>query len=207
MSQRDLGLWRRALADRADLLTSLAKGPLGAQVFRLSNLVGHALEADRKVLFFGNGGSAALAQHAAAELVGRFEKKRKALAALALTTDLSVLTAVANDYGYDRVFERQIESLACRGDVAIALSASGRSPNVLRGLRAATRCGARTAALLGQGGGLARELAGLALIVPASRVSLIQEVHELIVHVLCEQVDRRLATSRARSQARHGGNA
>jgi D-sedoheptulose 7-phosphate isomerase len=202
VSKLDLGLWRRALADRADLLTTLADGPLGAQVIRLADLVGDALTADRKVLIFGNGGSAALAQHVAAELVGRFEKERKALSAVALTTDLSILTAVANDYGYDRVFERQIEGLAQRGDVAIALSTSGRSPNVLLGLRAATRRGARTAALLGQDGGPARRLAGLSLVVPASRVSLIQEVHELIVHVLCEELDRRLARPRTRSRQR-----
>ncbi len=198
----DLGLWRRALADRADLLATLAEGALGAQVIQLSNLVGHALIAGRKVILFGNGGSAALAQHAAAELVGRFEKKRKALSAVALTTDLSVLTALANDYGYEHVFERQIEALAERGDVAIALSTSGRSPNVLLGLRAATRRGARTAALLGQDGGPARQLAGLSLVVPASRVSLIQEVHELIVHVLCEGLDLRLARPRTRRQRR-----
>ena len=197
-----LELWRRALADRADLLTTLAGGALGAQVIQLSNLVRQALMADRKVLFFGNGGSAALAQHAAAELVGRFEKKRKALSAMALTTDVSVLTALANDYGYNHVFERQIEALAQRGDVAIALSTSGRSPNVLLALRAATRRGARTAALLGQDGGPARRLAGLSLVVPASRVPLIQEVHELIVHVLCEGLDRRLARPRTRSRQR-----
>ena len=180
----------------------MAAGPLGAQVMQLADLVADALLANGKILFFGNGGSAALAQHAAAELVGRFERERKALAAIALTADQSILTAVANDYGYDRVFERQIEGLARPGDVAIGLSTSGRSPNVLRGLRAATRRGAHTAALLGQGGGPARRLAKLSLVVPATRVSLIQEAHELVVHVLCEAVDQRIARSRTRPQRR-----
>src|SRR5262245_14817964 len=190
--------WHRALADRANLLTTIGRGTLGTDVMRLADLVARALTGPGKVLFFGNGGSAALAQHAAAELVGRFEKERKPLPALALSTDLSLLTAVSNDYGYDRVFERQIEGLVQTTDVAIALSTSGRSPNVLRGLRAAARRGATTAALLGQGGGPARRLADLALVVPASRVSLIQEAHELIVHVLCEAIDRHVAKPRPR---------
>jgi D-sedoheptulose 7-phosphate isomerase len=115
-----------------------------------------AMTGNRKVLLFGNGGSAATAQHVAAELVGRYERSGRALPAMAPTTDSSIMTAVANDYGYDRVFERQIEGLAGPGDVAIAISTSGRSKNILRGLRAATRRGATTAALLGKGGGSAR---------------------------------------------------
>jgi D-sedoheptulose 7-phosphate isomerase len=156
---------------------------------RLADLVATTLAADGKVLFFGNGGSAATAQHAAAEFVGRYERERKALAAIALSTDTSILTAVANDYGFDRVFERQINGLAKPGDVAIALSTSGKSKNILRGLRAAKARGATTAALLGQGGGPARRLADLPIVVPSSRVPLIQEAHDVIVHVLCEAID------------------
>ena len=143
------------------------------------------------MLFFGNGGSAATAQHAAAELVGRYEREREALPAISLTTDTSILTAVANDYGFDRIFERQINGLAGPGDVAIALSTSGKSKNILRGLRAARAHGATTVALLGKGGGPARRLADLSIVVPSSRVPLIQEVHDVIVHVLCEAVDLR----------------
>jgi D-sedoheptulose 7-phosphate isomerase len=201
MAERDLVFWRRGLRDRVSLLDRLAESSLGVRVTRLADLVVETIVADGRVLLFGNGGSAAAAQHAAAELVGRYETERKALPAIALTTDTSVLTAVANDYGYNRVFERQIEGLAHPGDVAIAISTSGRSDNVLRGLRAAKRRGAKTAALLGQGGGPARGLADLPLVVPASRVALIQEAHELIVHVLCEEIDRRLGPSRRR---RHG---
>ena len=189
MVDRDLALWRRALQERARLLTSLARSSIGPQVMRLADLVARTLAADGKVLFFGNGGSAATAQHAAAEFVGRFERERKALPAIALSTDTSILTAVANDYGFDRVFERQINGLAKPGDVAIALSTSGKSKNILRGLRAAKARGATTAALLGQGGGPARRLADLPIVVPSSRVPLIQEAHDAIVHVLCEAID------------------
>lgn len=189
MAERDLALWRRALQERARLLTSLARSSLGPQVMRLADLVAKALAADGKVLFFGNGGSAATAQHAAAELVGRYERERKALPAISLTTDTSILTAVANDYGFERVFERQINGLAKPGDVAIALSTSGKSKNILRGLRAAKARGVTTAALLGQGGGPARRLADLAIVVPSSRVPLIQEAHDAIVHVVCEAID------------------
>lgn len=204
MADRDLTFWRQALQERASLLDTLAESSLGIQLTRLADLVVEAMTADGKVLLFGNGGSAAAAQHAAAELVGRYEAERKALPAIALTTDTSILTAVANDYGYDRVFERQIESLAHPGDVAIAFSTSGRSENVLRGLRAAKLSGAKTVALLGQGGGPARRVADLSLVVPASRVPLIQEAHELIVHVLCEEIDRRLGPSRRRRHPRPG---
>jgi D-sedoheptulose 7-phosphate isomerase len=186
-----LALWRRALRERARLLTSLARSSLGPQVLRLADVVATTLAADGKVLFFGNGGSAATAQHAAAELVGRYERERNALPAIALTTDTSILTAVANDYGFDRVFERQMNGLAKPGDVAIALSTSGKSKNILRGLRAARARGVMTAALLGQGGGPARRLADLAIVVPSSRVPLIQEAHDVMVHILCEAIDLR----------------
>jgi D-sedoheptulose 7-phosphate isomerase len=198
MRERTLTPWRRAIAERAELLSVLTNGPIGGEVMQLASLVAGALRAGAAILFFGNGGSAALAQHAAAELVGRFEKERAALRAVALTTDTSILTAVANDYGYDRVFERQINGIAQRGDVAIGLSTSGRSPNVLRGLRAARHRGATTVALLGKGGGPARRLADFPLVIPVSRVALVQEAHELIVHVLCDEIERRLSESRGR---------
>ena len=192
---RGLEVWRKSIRERATLLTALARSSLGPRVMQVADLMAEAMAADRKVLLFGNGGSAASAQHAAAELVGRYERERKALPAIALTTDTAILTAVSNDYGYDRVFERQIMGLAQKGDVVIALSTSGRSKNILRGLRAARRCGATTAALLGQGGGPARLLADLPIVVPASRVPLIQEAHDFIIHVLCEAIDRRRQTS------------
>jgi D-sedoheptulose 7-phosphate isomerase len=198
MAETIASTWARALAERSNLLAALGRSALDLQLARLSDWIVEAAASGRRVLLFGNGGSAATAQHAAAELVGRYETERAPIAAVALTTDTSILTAVANDYGFDRLFERQIEGLAHRGDVAVALSTSGRSPNVLRGLRAARRCGARTAALLGRNGGPARRLADLALVVPATRTSVIQEAHELLIHVLCEEVERRVALRRRR---------
>jgi D-sedoheptulose 7-phosphate isomerase len=197
-----MSAWARALSERSSLLAALNRSTLDVELARLTEWIVDAAASGRRVLFFGNGGSAAAAQHAAAELVGRYEAERAPIAALALTTDTSVLTAVGNDYGFDRVFERQIDGLARRGDVAVALSTSGRSSNVLRGLRAARRCGVRTAALLGRDGGPARRLADLALVVPAARTSVIQEAHELLIHVLCEDVERHLVSRRRRRPRR-----
>lgn len=192
---RNLTFWCRALDERTRLLDALATPSMERTIQQLIDRITTAVTGDGKVLLFGNGGSAATAQHVAAELVGRYERTGRALPAMALTTDSSILTAVANDYGYDRVFERQIDGLARPGDVAIALSTSGESKNVLRGLRAATRRGATTAALLGKGGGPARRLAEVAIVVPSSRTPLIQEAHDIIMHVVCEAIDRRRARS------------
>ena len=172
-------------------MNDLATPEMERAIEQLIDRMTTAVTRDRKVLLFGNGGSAATAQHVAAELVGRYERTGRALPAMALTTDSSIMTAVANDYGYDRVFERQIDALAGPGDVAIAISTTGQSKNVLRGLRAATRRGATTAALLGKGGGPARRLAEEAIVVPSSRTPLIQEAHHIIMHVVCEAIDRR----------------
>src|SRR5262245_35294896 len=151
---------------------------------RAVDLVVDALATGRKVLLFGNGGSAADAQHIAAEFVGRFRRERQALAAIALTTDTSALTAIANDYGYDEVFARQVRALGGPGDVAIAISTSGRSPSVLRAVAAARAGGLRTIGLSGGDGG---ELAGqveVSLRVSASTLSArIQETHILVGHV------------------------
>jgi D-sedoheptulose 7-phosphate isomerase len=192
---RNLTFWCRALDERTRLLDALATPSMERTIQQLIDRITTAVTGDGKVLLFGNGGSAATAQHVAAELVGRYERTGRALPAMALTTDSSILTAVANDYGYDRVFERQIDGLARPGDVAIAFSTSGESKNVLRGLRAATRRGATTAALLGKGGGPARRLAEVAIVVPSSRTPLIQEAHDIIMHVVCEAIDRRRARS------------
>jgi D-sedoheptulose 7-phosphate isomerase len=190
-SERNLTFWCRALDERTRLMNELATHSMEHTIEHLIDKMTTAVTGGRKVLLFGNGGSAATAQHVAAELVGRYERTGRALAAMALTTDSSILTAVANDYGYDRVFERQIDGLARPGDVAIAFSTSGRSTSVLRGLRAARRRGTTTVALLGKGGGPARRLAELAIVVPSSRTPLIQEAHDIIMHVVCAAIDRR----------------
>ena len=154
-----------------------------------------ALAADRKLMACGNGGSAADAQHLAAELVGRFERERPELAAIALTTDSSILTAVANDYGYDEVFARQVRALGQTGDVLVAISTSGDSPNVLAAARAAQSRSMPVIALTGKGGGKLGALMGAGdvhLCVPHERTMRIQEVHLLIVHCLCDGIDAAL---------------
>jgi D-sedoheptulose 7-phosphate isomerase len=148
-----------------------------------------ALRSGRKILLFGNGGSAADAQHLAAELVNRYRRARPALAALALTTDTSILTAIANDASFEEVFSRQIEALGEPGDVAIAISTSGRSPNVVRAVETARRLGLRTIGLLGRDGGLVAPLVDVPLIVPAEETPRIQEVHITLGHILCDLIE------------------
>jgi D-sedoheptulose 7-phosphate isomerase len=156
---------------------------------RLASWCAEAVLAGRKLLLFGNGGSAADAQHIAAEFVNRFDRDRRGLGALALATDGSVLTSIANDASFDAIFSRQIEALGREGDVAIGITTSGRSPNVIAGLGAARAGGLRTAALLGRDGGPAAAEADLALVVPGRNTARIQEVHILAGHLLCLLVE------------------
>lgn len=155
-----------------------------------------ALRDGNKILVMGNGGSAADAQHLAAELVGRFLVERKALPAIALTTDSSILTAVGNDYGFDRVFERQVQALAAPGDVVIGISTSGNSPNVLLALQAARDIGCTTVGLLGRDGGKIASLVDINLLVASMQTPHIQEVHAIIVHILCDLVEQALCGAR-----------
>ena len=149
-----------------------------------------ALRAGGKLLVFGNGGSAADAQHVAAELVGRFERERAAMAAVALTTDTSVLTSVANDYAFDRVFARQVEGLGRSGDVALGISTSGASPNIVAGLVAARALGLQTIALTGADGGAVGRAAAIHVNVPSDSAARVQEVHRTLLHVICDLVER-----------------
>ena len=151
-----------------------------------------ALGAGRKVLVFGNGGSAADAQHFAAELVGRYLYDRPALPALALSTDTSALTAIGNDMGYDTVFSRQVEAHGVPGDVAIGISTSGRSKNVVAAIRAARERGLVTMALTGGGGGLLKDAVDVLLDAPTTDTPRIQEVHGLVIHLLCQMVEETL---------------
>jgi D-sedoheptulose 7-phosphate isomerase len=148
-----------------------------------------SLRSGGKVLTFGNGGSAADAQHLAGELVGRFLKDRPAMAAVALTTDPSVITAIGNDMGYDAVFRRQVEALGRPGDVAFGISTSGRSPNVVDALRVARERGLLTIGLTGGGGGRLGGLVHFLIDVPHHETPRIQEVHGMIVHILCEIIE------------------
>lgn len=151
-----------------------------------------SLSAGGKVMFAGNGGSAADAQHIAGELVSRLIFDRPALAGLALTTDTSVLTAIGNDYGYEHVFERQIIGLGRPGDVFVAISTSGRSPNILRAMRAARENGVVTIGFTGRAGGSMVELSDLCLRIPSDSTPLIQQAHITAAHAICEIVEERL---------------
>jgi D-sedoheptulose 7-phosphate isomerase len=161
-------------------------------IVRTAALVADAYRAGHKVLLFGNGGSAADAQHLAAELVGRFRLERPALAAVALASNTSVVTAIANDYEVADVFSRQIEAFGARGDVAFAISTSGRSPNVLRAVEAARQGGLTTVGLTGGDGGALSDLVDVCLLVPATETARIQEAHILIGHIVCELVEHEL---------------
>ena len=151
-----------------------------------------------KILACGNGGSAADAQHLAAELVGRFREERQALAAIALSADTATLTALGNDYGFERVFARQVEALAHPGDVLIAISTSGNSPNVLQAAQAAHGRGCSVVALTGMSGGRLAGHADLILKAPSEIVARIQEVHSLCIHVICEALDALVRAPEAR---------
>jgi len=148
-----------------------------------------AVRSGRKLLVFGNGGSAADAQHLSAELVGRFQKERAGLPAIALTVDTSILTSVANDYSYKQVFVRQIEALGQPGDVAFGISTSGESPNVLLALQAARARGLKTIALTGRDGGTIGPAAEIHVNVPDQSAARVQEVHRTILHVMCEVIE------------------
>ena len=153
-------------------------------------MICEALTSGRKILFCGNGGSAADAQHIAAELVGCYEKQRRSWPAIALTTDTSALTAVSNDLGYEEVFARQVVGLAQPGDVLVAISTSGKSKNVLRAVEAAKEVGCKTIGLTGATAEPLRSLCDVAVAVPSNRTSRIQEVHITVGHLWCEMVDQ-----------------
>ncbi len=148
-----------------------------------------AILAGQKLLVFGNGGSAADAQHMSAELVGRFQRERAAMAAIALTTDTSILTGIANDYSFKQVFARQIEAIGQAGDVAFGISTSGESPNVVTALQAAKAKGLKTIALTGRDGGSVGRAADIHVNVPDPSTARVQEVHRTLIHVMCEVIE------------------
>ncbi|WP_431285555.1 D-sedoheptulose 7-phosphate isomerase [Humitalea sp. 24SJ18S-53] len=179
------------LAASAEALARLAADPaLCAAVDRAAGMVVTSLRAGGKLMICGNGGSAADAQHWAAELVSRFQYDRPGLAAIALTTDTSILTAIGNDYGYERLFSRQVEALGRAGDVLFAISTSGRSPNILAALRAAKALGIATVGFTGAGGGDMPGLCDLCLRMPSDVTARIQEGHEAAGHAICALVER-----------------
>ena len=159
------------------------------QISEVASLIKKILHSGGKVLIFGNGGSASDSQHIAAEIVGRFVKERKGLPAIALTTDTSIITAVANDYGYEHIFSRQIEALCLKNDVVIGLSTSGNSKNVVKGLEKANALGAITIGLTGGDGGLIKKISTHAIVIDSNETARIQEAHIFIGHILCELID------------------
>ena len=183
---------RHELAQHAEVVRRVAE-ELARPIEELALLVTETLREGGKVFFCGNGGSAADAQHLAAEYVVRFARARRPLPALALTTDTSILTACANDDGFDTVFERQVRALGRQGDLLVLHSTSGRSPNLLAAAGAARELGLKTVGLLAKGGGLLAERVDLAIVVPTESTPRAQELHLTIGHVVCELVDRTFA--------------
>jgi D-sedoheptulose 7-phosphate isomerase len=160
-----------------------------SSILKVSELIIESLKKGGKLIIFGNGGSASDAQHIAAELVGRFKKDRPALPAISLTTNTSIITALANDFGYEVIFARQIEALASKFDIALGISTSGKAKNVALGFKQAKKMGLKTIALTGGDGGEIARLVDISLIVPSSVTARIQEAHILIGHILCELIE------------------
>lgn len=185
------GLWRKEIDEHRQTLEATAHS-CQQEFCESIAILENNVRRGGKILLFGNGGSAADAQHIAAELVVRYKVDRHPIAALALTTDTSTLTACANDLGYERIFERQIEAIGRKGDVAFAISTSGRSLNVIRGLRQARAMGMQTIALSAGIGGELRENCDSLIAVPSSITSRIQEMHIMIGHMLCKALEERL---------------
>jgi len=185
-------LLTRSLKEHLEAIQALLDSRL-AEIDGAGRLICEALRAGNKILLCGNGGSAADAQHIAAELVGRYERQRKPFPAVSLTTDTSALTALSNDYGYEEVFARQVEALAVAGDVLIAISTSGRSPNIVKAAEKARAMGCKTIALTGCAGEPLASQCDHAIVVPSERTSRVQEAHITIGHLWCEMVDANLA--------------
>lgn len=178
--------------ERVNEHIALAQGVTGQhsqQIIELVNIIAYSFKCGNKILFCGNGGSAADAQHLAAEFVGRFQMERAGLPAIALTTDTSILTAVGNDYGFDRVFARQVEALGNRGDVLISFSTSGNSPNVVQAVEVAKRKGIVCAGFTARGGGRMADICDICLAVDTAVTARAQEIHILLGHIICELLD------------------
>jgi D-sedoheptulose 7-phosphate isomerase len=182
---------RAAIQESVEVKTRLL-AETNPALARIAVAMAEAFRNGGKVVLFGNGGSAADAQHVAAELVNRFLMERKSLPALALTTDTSILTAMANDLGFDCVFARQAAALVQPGDVVVGLSTSGNSENVLQGLRAARECGATTVGLTGRDSRKLKDVADICFCVPSDNTPRIQEAHITVLHAICEVVEREL---------------
>ncbi|MGQ0696462.1 MAG: D-sedoheptulose-7-phosphate isomerase [Nitrospiraceae bacterium] len=180
-----------AFADSASVKQQFAREHAD-RIVQVARLIATAFRDGHKLLLFGNGGSATDAAHIAAEFVGRYKRERSPLPAIALATDIAAITSIANDYGFDELFARQVRAHGQKGDIAIAISTSGNSPNVLKGVAAARECGITTIAWTGATGGKLAELADYPFLVPSTVTARIQESHITLGHVLCELVEEQL---------------
>ncbi len=180
-----------AFADSASVKQQFAREHAD-RIVQVARLIAAAFRDGHKLLLFGNGGSATDAAHIAAEFVGRYKRERSPLPAIALATDIAAITSIANDYGFDELFARQVRAHGQKGDIAIAISTSGNSPNVLKGIAAARECGITTIAWTGATGGKLAELADYPFLVPSTVTARIQESHITLGHVLCELVEEQL---------------
>jgi len=178
---------KNTMIESSDLIVKSVN--LSEKIEESINEIIKCFSTENKVVIFGNGGSAADAQHIVAEFIGRFQKERRSLPAIALTTDSSIITALANDYSYDVIFSRQCESLVKKGDVIIGISTSGNSKNVEEGIKTAKKMGAITIGLLGGDGGTIKNITDIPIIVQSNNTARIQEVHRIIYHVICGIVE------------------
>ena|SRR3989344_2086986 len=165
---------------------------LTPQIEEAANLVINALKNKRKILLAGNGGSASQASHIAAEFTGRYKIERKGMPAISLSSDMSAITAIGNDYGFDAIFERQLEALGNEGDVLILLSTSGNSSNIIKAAEKAKKMGINTIAVLGKDGGKMKNRSDVEIIIPSDNIPRIQEAHIMIMHIICEIADEKL---------------
>jgi len=166
---------------------------LTKQVNDSSNMISFCLKNKGKIISFGNGGSAADSQHFVAEFIGRFQKERKSIPAISFTTDTSIITAIGNDYGFEKIFERQSESLVSKNDIVIAISTSGKSKNVINGVKMAKKKGAKIISLTGNASKKISSLSDISISIPSKSTPRIQEVHRLILHCICETVENEIA--------------
>jgi len=184
---------KKLISENIESQKNLLSGDTVSLIQKAAQLIVSSLQKGGKILIFGNGGSAADSQHMAAELVGRFKKERRAIPAIALTTNTSILTALANDYGYDIIFSRQIEALGNKNDVVLGISTSGNAKNVLEGVLTAKKLGIPAIILSGKDGGKLTPEADLAIVVKSLDTPRIQESHILIIHILCELIENEMA--------------
>ena len=182
---------KKTLERSTKIITELSD--LSDEINKTANLIVTAINKNRKIIIIGNGGSAADAQHIAAEFLGRYKLKRKSIPAIALTSNSSTTTAIANDYDFSDIFSRQCESLVSKGDVVIGISTSGNSENVVKGLRTSSKNGGLTIGLLGNKGGKIKNIVDVSLIVKDTSTPRIQEAHRVIYHIICEIVEEELA--------------